>query len=84
MGTEHYTNQLQAMINKPDHSDLLTKIQCPTLLIASKNDKVMPNARSEHMAENIKDSKLVYIENCGHMAPLEQPDIINRILSSWL
>ena len=30
------------------------------------------------------DSKLIYIENCGHMAPLEQPDIINQMLSGWL
>lgn len=84
VGAERYLEQLTAMVNKPDHSELLTTIKCPTLLIASKNDKVMPPERSEHMAENIKNSQLIYVENCGHMAPLEQPDRINQILSEWL
>lgn len=84
VGAKRYLEQLTAMVNKPDHSDLLTTIECPTLLIASKNDKVMPPERSEHMAENIKNSQLIYVENCGHMAPLEQPDRINQILSEWV
>jgi pimeloyl-ACP methyl ester carboxylesterase len=84
VGAECYLEQLTAMVNKPDHSEVLTTIECPTLLIASKNDNVMPSERSEHMAENIKNSQLIYVENCGHMAPLEQPDRINQILSEWL
>lgn len=84
VGVERYMHQLTAILNKPDQTEVLTTIQCPTLLIASKEDNVMPIERSEHMARLIKDSQLVYIENCGHLAPLEQPDIINRILSDWL
>ena len=84
IGAEQYMQQLKAIINKPDQTELLATIQCPTLLIASIEDNVMPVERSEHMATHIKGSKLVYIENCGHMAPLEQPDTINQILSDWL
>lgn len=84
VGAERYIHQLTAILNKANQTELLATIQCPTLLIASKEDKVMPLERSEHMAKHIKNSRLVYIENCGHMAPLEQPDIINKILSDWL
>lgn len=84
VGSIRYIDQLTAILNKPDHTELLKKIHCPTLLIASKEDNVMPPERSEHMAAHIEDSQLVYLENCGHVAPLEQPDIINGILSSWL
>ena len=73
VGAERYIQQLTAILNKPDQTELLTTIQCPTLLIASKQDNVMPTDRSEHMAAHIKGSQLVYVENCGHMAPLEQP-----------
>ncbi|HHS7963591.1 TPA: alpha/beta fold hydrolase, partial [Legionella pneumophila] len=62
----------------------LSSIECPTLLIASEQDHVMPIERSEHMAKNIKRSELIYIEECGHMAMLEQPDKINKILVDWL
>ena len=84
VGAERYKEQLTAILNKPDHSALLATIQCPTLLIASQEDNIVPMERSEHMADHIKDSKLVYLENCGHLAPLEQPDKLNRILSDWL
>lgn len=84
VGVENYKNQLNAILNKPDHSPLLSMIECPTLLIASKQDKVMPIERSEHMAKNMKYSELIYIEQCGHMAMLEQPDKINQILADWI
>ena len=44
----------------------------------------MPIERSGHMAKHIKHSKLIYLEECGHVAPLEQPDLLNKILSDWL
>lgn len=84
IGAENYAHQLNAILNKPDHSALLSTIKCPTLLIGSKQDKIMPIERSEHMANNIKDSQLVYLDRCGHAAPLEQPNILNQILSDWL
>ncbi|AOU64444.1 alpha/beta fold hydrolase [Legionella pneumophila] len=84
VGVENYKHQLNAILNKPDHSTLLSSIECPTLLIASKEDNVMPPERSVHMAKNIKHSKLIYIEQCGHMAMLEQPEKMNQILNDWL
>lgn len=84
VGAERYVQQLEAILNKPDHSMLLKTIRCPTLLIASREDNIVPTERSEHMAAHIKNSRLVYIENCGHLAPLEQPNTINHILSNWL
>ncbi|KTD17465.1 lipolytic protein [Legionella jordanis] len=84
VGVDNYKKQLNAILNKPDHSTLLPSIECPTLLIASKEDNVMPPERSEHMAKNIKHSKLIYIEQCGHMAMLEQPEKMNQILNDWL
>lgn len=84
VGVENYKNQLNAILNKPNHSTLLPSIECPTLLIVSKEDNVMPPERSEHMAKHIKHSKLIYIEHCGHMAVLEQPEKMNQILNNWL
>lgn len=84
VGVENYKMQLNAILNKPDHSSLLSTIECPTLLIASKQDNVMPIERSEHMEKQIKNSELVFLEQCGHLAMLEQPDKLNQILTGWL
>lgn len=84
VGAERYIIQLNAILNKPDHSSLLSTIKCSTLLLASQQDNIMPIERSEHMARHIKHSKLIYLEECGHVAPLEQPDLLNKILLDWL
>lgn len=83
VGEENYKKQLNAMLNKEDHSELLTKVNCPTLIIGCEQDQVMPFERSEHLANNIKDSKLVSLDNCGHLALLEQPEKINKELDNW-
>lgn len=84
VGSENYKYQLMAIIDKPDQSDLLSSIDCPTLLIANKHDKVMPYSCSENLARQIKGAELIKMENCGHLAMLEQPEAINQILSGWL
>ncbi len=84
VGAYNYEKQLNAILDKPDHTSLLSMIECPTLLLASKQDQIMPIERSEHMASHIKNSELVYIEDCGHLATLEQPEKINQILENWL
>jgi len=84
VGVENYKNQLTAILNKADHFPLLSTITCPTLIIAAIQDNVMPTERSEHLAKNIKNSELIYLDECGHLAMLEQPEKLNTILSDWL
>ncbi|MBA2649603.1 MAG: alpha/beta hydrolase [Legionella sp.] len=84
VGATNYQKQLNAILMKPDQSSLLNLITCPTLLVASKQDNIMPVERAEHLAKNIKHSELLYLENCGHLAMLEEPDKINKLLSDWL
>jgi len=83
IGPDNYINQLKSMINKHEQEAILSKITCPTLIISGKKDRVMPNERAEHMANHIANAELVYIEDCGHMAMLEQPEKINKLLINW-
>jgi pimeloyl-ACP methyl ester carboxylesterase len=84
IGVENYKHQLSAILNKSDQSPLLANIECPTLLLASQQDRVMPFERSKYMARKIKNAELIYLKGCGHLATLEQPDEINQILAKWL
>lgn len=84
VGAQNYISQLNAILNKGDQTPLLSMITCPTLLIASKQDKIMPPEQSEHMAACIKKSTVVHIEECGHLSPLEKPVIVNQILLNWI
>lgn len=84
VGVENYIDQLNAIIKKPDQTSLLSTIKCPTLIIGAKQDQIMPFERSRHLAENISSSKLVCLNNCGHLAILEQSDIVNSIIFNWI
>jgi len=43
-----------------------------------------PLPRSEEMAADISTSRLVVLEDCGHMATLERPAEVSAELRRWL
>lgn len=52
----------------------LHRIKCPTLILWGDKDGLIPPAHGKAYASMIPGSRLVTIENCGHMAPIEQQD----------
>lgn len=80
-GKDVFIRQLSAMRN--DGYEDLQKIQCPTLIIASRNDQMRSVAESQQMADRIPQSQLIVMEHCGHMTPLEKPVELLEVLNSW-
>ena len=83
-GADVFITQLQALASRIDSRPHLPKIECPTLLIAGKQDAVTPLEFYEEMHTLIPGSVLVPIEDCGHYAPLEQPQTVTALLHYWL
>jgi pimeloyl-ACP methyl ester carboxylesterase len=54
----------------PQH---LHRVECPTLLLWGRHDKLLPVGMGEFYSQNIPGAKLEVIENCGHMLPFEKP-----------
>lgn len=75
---------LQAMRDRPDSRPLLSRINVPTLVIAGKDDQLIPSAASKKMAEAIPGAQLTLIPDAGHLAPLEQPVAVSRVISEFL
>lgn len=69
---------LTALMNKPDHTDLLSSINIPTLIICGEEDVFTPCEYSKYLNEHIRNSELVLLNNAGHISPLDQPDIFNQ------
>lgn len=69
--------------NDFDVRERLAKIAVPTLILAGADDKMTPVSQSEFLADMIPDSKLIVIENAGHMFPLEQPRIVAQYAKLW-
>jgi pimeloyl-ACP methyl ester carboxylesterase len=51
----------------------LRRIECPTLVLWGRHDKLLPLAIGDYYAKNIPNARLDVIENCGHMLPFEKP-----------
>jgi 3-oxoadipate enol-lactonase len=75
---------LVAMAARPDSTDLLSTITCPTLIIVGEDDVATPISESQYMAQRITGSILVTIPKAGHLSNLEQPAAFNEALRSFL
>ena len=84
VGPKAFIRQQNAAISRPDGRADLAKINCPTLVLCGRQDKPMTLELSEEMASEIKGSKLVVVEDCGHLSTLEQPDVVSAAMRDWL
>jgi 2-hydroxy-6-oxonona-2,4-dienedioate hydrolase len=64
--------------------DKLYKIKPPTLLIWGKQDTVTPPFVAEKFHELIPNSRLHFLDKCGHAPMMEKPEAFNEILDAFL
>ena len=84
VGIEGFIRQQTAAMNRPDSRPTLRSINCPAVVICGREDQVTPLELSEEMVAGIADARLVVVEDCGHMSPLEQPTEVTNALRRWL
>ena len=84
IGAEGFVREQTAIIGRPDSRPLLVDIEVPTVVIVGRQDLTTPLVRSQEMAADIATARLVVLEDCGHMAPLEKPAEVTAALRRWL
>ena len=67
-----------------DLSERVGEIAIPVLVIASDCDRMVPLNVSWEMAESLKDSYFVPLENCGHFQHIEQTGKVAAALVNFL
>jgi pimeloyl-ACP methyl ester carboxylesterase len=55
----------------PDH---LKRIECPVRILWGREDRLIPLAHGEFLAEHLPNAELRILEQCGHMLPFEKPN----------
>ena len=83
-GTETFLRQERAIIGRIDSRPRLGEIRCPTMVVAARDDQLMPVELLDELAAGIPGARLEVIERCGHMASLEQPARVSELLLGWL
>jgi 3-oxoadipate enol-lactonase len=67
-----------------DQRDRARDIRVPTLILCGIEDKVTPPQLSNELADLIPGSRVVLIDNAGHLGNLEQPDDFNRAIEQFV
>ncbi len=83
-GAEACAAQTLAGLNRGDQSAILPTISCPTLIVAGWEDALRPVEGHRDMAARIPQSRLVVLEECGHMVAMERPDPVSHAMRDWL
>ena len=81
---DRYAGQIEALLARPDVTALLRSIRIPTLVACGRQDAWSPLAQHEEIAALIPGSRVAVFEDCGHMAPMEQPAAVAAALAEWL
>lgn len=84
VGEEGFFKQLEANKTRPGAVDVLSAVKCPVLVLAGRQDALCGPSMQEDLAKKITDAKLVLIDQCGHLSPLDQPEAVTAVLSYWL
>ena len=75
---------LLGMAERDDLTEFISTIRVPTLILVGREDAITPVADSEKMQSQIDGSRLVVIENAGHVSNLEQTEQFNDALLGFL
>jgi pimeloyl-ACP methyl ester carboxylesterase len=67
-----------------DETNNLKYVQPKTLIICGEQDRMTKPYLSQYLHQNIPDSELYLIRNAGHMLPIEKPNILANLISSFL
>ena len=62
----------------------VNNIQIPSLIICGKDDLLTPPKYSEYLHGQIEGSRLLLIEDAGHMVTLEKPDEVNKAIYDFV
>ena len=83
-GIDAFRRQQAAIAGRADSRPGLPAVKAPTTVLVGREDAVTTVADAEVIAGGIAGSKLVIIEDCGHLSTLEQPDAVTAALRTWL
>jgi pimeloyl-ACP methyl ester carboxylesterase len=72
------------MKNRPDSTGMLSKIEVPTLILYGADDQIIPFEDVETMQDAIPDVHLRILPDAGHLLNLEQPELFNRAVLTFI
>ncbi len=83
--------QINALLNRPDATQVLKTVDIPTLLLVGLQDSWSPIAQHERIRDIVREGtsppeylELAAIDEAGHMSTMERPDAVSAAMLRWL
>lgn len=83
-GPAVFERQNASLLGRPDRRGNLPGIECPTLLVWGRDDEFAGVTHGTAMAARIPRSRLVVLDECGHLPTLERPEAVTAAVRDWL
>jgi pimeloyl-ACP methyl ester carboxylesterase len=74
----------RGLAERPDARELIKTIDVPVLVVVGEHDAISPVAEMREMADSIPNAAWLVVPDAGHMAPLEQPSVVNEAIAEFI
>lgn len=74
----------QNALARRDGEAMLRAFTRPILILCGEVDEITPLAGHREMADLAWDAELVVAPGCGHLTPIEAPDLVGAALDRWM
>ena len=74
---------LRGMAEREDSTELLSRIDVPTLVICGAEDGISPPEEMREMASAIPGARFEVIPRAGHVSPMENAADVNRAIGAF-
>ena len=80
-----FEHQQHALLNRPDASDVLTRIHVPCMVMTGEHDGWADVAQHRALANLIPaKTEVCVVANAGHMLTMEEPAAVAQLFRNWL
>lgn len=76
-------SMMRGMALRDSSEDIAPELRMPVLLIASRQDPIVPPEEAEAMAAAFPAACLAWMEHSGHIPMLEEPERVARLLAEF-
>ncbi|MGA0558926.1 alpha/beta fold hydrolase [Larkinella sp. VNQ87] len=75
---------MRAMAARPDRVQVLQKAVFPVLVMAGKEDQIIPFAKSQELFDQLPKAQTVPLEQAGHLGMIETPEEVTQAIKHFV